>query len=110
VVIPFYSQTDRKGQASIAAFLDTFQRLGWTDGRNVRIDTRWGGGDPQRAKTTTAELVRSAPDAIVVAGSLVLAELQRLTSSPTTRTLDAGLPANTSHFSVANTTISDVVR
>ncbi|MFZ1087908.1 MAG: hypothetical protein WAN75_01360, partial [Xanthobacteraceae bacterium] len=39
VLIPFYSQTDRQGQASIAAFLDTFQRLGWADGRNVRIES-----------------------------------------------------------------------
>src|SRR5271166_6415413 len=77
-VLTFYSQTDREGQASIAAFLDTFQRLGWTDGRNVRIEYRWGDGDPERAKT---ELVRSAPDAIMVVGSPALAELQRLTST-----------------------------
>jgi putative ABC transport system substrate-binding protein len=81
VLISLYSQTDREGQASIAAFLDTFQRLGWIDGRNVRIDYRWGDGDPERAKIMAAELVRSAPDAIVVAGSPALAELQRLTST-----------------------------
>src|ERR1700726_4622159 len=69
VLIPFYSQTDREGQASIAAFLDTFQRLGWADGRNVRIESRWGAGDAERTKAAAAELVRSAPDAIVVAGS-----------------------------------------
>src|SRR5271165_6197884 len=80
-VLTFYSQTDREGQASIAAFLDTFQRLGWTDGRNVRIEYRWGDGDPERAKTAAAELVRSAPDAIVVAGGPFLDELQRLTST-----------------------------
>ena len=81
MLIALYSQTDREGQASIAAFLDTFQRLGWTDGRNVRIEYRWGDGDPERAKTAAAELVRSAPDAIVVAASPALAELQRLTSA-----------------------------
>ena len=81
VLISLYSQTDREGQASIAAFLNTFQRLGWTDGRNVRIEYRWGDGDPERAKTIAAELVRSAPDAIMVAGSPALAELQRLTST-----------------------------
>jgi putative ABC transport system substrate-binding protein len=46
-----YSQTDREGQARIAAFLDTLQRLGWTDGRNVRIEYRWIAGD--RAKSLT---------------------------------------------------------
>ena len=55
VLISLYSQTDREGQASIAAFLDTFQRLGWTDGRNVRIEYRWGGGDPERAKTAAED-------------------------------------------------------
>ena len=81
VLISLYAQTDREGQASIAAFLDTFQRLGWVDGRNVRIEYRWSGGDAERAKNAAAELVRSAPDAIVVAGSPALAELQRLTST-----------------------------
>jgi ABC-type uncharacterized transport system substrate-binding protein len=81
VLIAIYSQTDREGQASIAAFLHTFQRLGWTDGRNVRIDYRWRAGDADRAKASAAELVRSAPDVIVVAGTPELAELHRLTST-----------------------------
>ena len=76
-----YSQIDREGQASIAAFLDTFQRLGWTDGRNVRIEYRWGAGDAERAKSAAAELVRSTPDVIVVATSPALAQLQQLTST-----------------------------
>jgi len=81
VLMPLYSQTEREGQASIAAFLDTFQRLGWTDGRNVRIEYRWTAGDAERQKTAAEELVHSAPDAIVVAGSPALADLQRLTST-----------------------------
>jgi putative ABC transport system substrate-binding protein len=56
-----YTQTDREGQARIAAFLDTLQRLGWTDGRNVRIDYRWRAGDAERGKASATELVRSAP-------------------------------------------------
>src|SRR6476660_8496074 len=67
-----YSQTDREGQARIAAFLDTLQRLGWTDGRNVRIEYRWIAGDVDREKASAAELVRSTPD---------LNELHRLTST-----------------------------
>jgi putative ABC transport system substrate-binding protein len=63
VLIPAYSQTDREGQASIGALLDTLQRLGWTDGRNVRIEARWGVGDAERTKVAAAESVRSAPDA-----------------------------------------------
>jgi putative ABC transport system substrate-binding protein len=76
-----YSQTDREGQARLAAFLDTLQRLGWTDGRNVRIEYRWIAGDVDREKTSAAELVRSTPDLIVVSGWTALAELHRLTST-----------------------------
>src|SRR5215510_10023483 len=74
VLMPLYSQADREGQASIAAFLDTFQKLGWSDGRNVRVEPRWGAGNPERGKAAAAELARSAPDAIVVAGSIAVAE------------------------------------
>jgi putative ABC transport system substrate-binding protein len=76
-----YAQTDREGQANIAAFLDTFQRLGWTDGRNVRMEYRWGAGDADRIQASASELVRSAPDVIVVVGGAALAELHRLTST-----------------------------
>jgi putative ABC transport system substrate-binding protein len=81
VLIDNYAQTDREGQARIAAFLDTFQRLGWTDGRNVRIEYRWNAGDAERAKASAAELVHSAPDVIVVVAAPALAELRRLTST-----------------------------
>ena len=81
MLISNYSQTDREGQATIAAFLDTFQRLGWTDGRNVRIEYRWGAGDAERIRASAAELVHSAPDVIMVSGNPALAELHRLTST-----------------------------
>jgi putative ABC transport system substrate-binding protein len=79
-VLILYSQTDREGQARIAAFVDTVRRLGWTDGRNLRIEYRWSAGDIGREKAFAAELVRSTPDAIVVSGWTGLAELKRLTS------------------------------
>jgi ABC-type uncharacterized transport system substrate-binding protein len=79
-MLMLYSQTDREGQARVAAFLDTLQRLGWTDGRNVRIEYRWSAGDAGREKAFAAELVRSTPDVIVVSGWTGLAELKRLTS------------------------------
>jgi putative ABC transport system substrate-binding protein len=79
-VLITYTQTDREGQARIAAFLDTFQRLGWTDGRNVRIEYRWAAGT-DRVKASAAEMVRSTPDVIVVSSNPALAELHRLTST-----------------------------
>ena len=81
VLMSDYAQTDREGQARIAAFLDTFQRLGWTDGRNVRIDYRWDIGDAEHIKASAAELVHSAPDVIVVMATPALVELRRLTST-----------------------------
>jgi putative tryptophan/tyrosine transport system substrate-binding protein len=82
VLIPNYAQTDREGQACIAVFLDTLQKLGWAAGRNVQIEYRWGAGDAERAKAAAAELIRLAPDAIVVATTPALAELHRMTSRP----------------------------
>ena len=81
VLINTYAQTDREGQARVAAFLDTFRRLGWSDGRNVRIEHRWGAGDTDREKAVAAELVRTAPDVIVAVSNPTLAELRRLTNA-----------------------------
>jgi putative ABC transport system substrate-binding protein len=79
MLIGTYAQTDREGQARIAVFLDTLQKLGWSDGRNIRIEYRWGAGDGDRSKAFAAELVRSAPDLIVAVNNPTLAELRRLT-------------------------------
>jgi putative tryptophan/tyrosine transport system substrate-binding protein len=80
-VLIHYSQTDREGEARIAAFLDTLQKLGWTDGRNLRIEYRWTAGDTGRERASAAELVHSTPDIIVASGWTALAELQKLTST-----------------------------
>jgi hypothetical protein len=47
---------DKEGQARLAAFLQGLQELGWIDGRNVRVDTRWGAGDGERARKYIAKL------------------------------------------------------
>ena len=56
------AENDPEGQARIAAFLQGLAQLGWTDGRNVRIDTRWTGGDADRTRRQAAELIALAPD------------------------------------------------
>src|SRR6266478_3361569 len=48
---------DPDAQTRLAAFVQNLQQLGWTDGRNVRIDYRWGGGDADRIRRYAAELV-----------------------------------------------------
>ena len=70
---------DPDGQARFAAFRQALQQLGWTEGRNARIDTRWGGGDIGRIRKDAAELVALAPDVILAGGGQVLAPLLEAT-------------------------------
>ena len=49
---------DSEGQARSAAFLQGLQQLGWTDGRNVRIDTRWAAGGLMSYGTSLTEAYR----------------------------------------------------
>jgi ABC-type uncharacterized transport system substrate-binding protein len=70
---------DPEGQARIVAFVQGLQQSGWSDGRNVRIDIRWGGGDPERIRKYTAELVALAPDAILATSTVVVGPLQQAT-------------------------------
>src|SRR5262249_23614587 len=57
-----------EGQARLAAFLKGLQQWGWTEGRNVRIDTRWGGGDAERTRKNVAELLALGPDVFLASG------------------------------------------
>jgi putative ABC transport system substrate-binding protein len=66
--------------ARLAAFLDGLQQLGWIDGRNVRIDTRWPTGDVDRRRYA-AELVGLAPDVILASASASVAALQQASRS-----------------------------
>ncbi|MFZ0347669.1 MAG: hypothetical protein WAM03_05925, partial [Pseudolabrys sp.] len=56
---------DAEGQARFAAFQEGLQQLGWTDGRNVKIDYRFGGGDADNIRKHAAELAALAPDVIL---------------------------------------------
>jgi putative ABC transport system substrate-binding protein len=69
-------------QARHAAFLQRLQQLGWTDSGNVRIDTRFGGGNANNIRRYSAELVSLAPDVILVAGNAVEQLLQATRAVP----------------------------
>jgi putative ABC transport system substrate-binding protein len=73
------SADDQEGQARIAAFLQALQQLGWIDGRNVRIDTRWPAGNADDARKYAAELVALAPDVILSTGSANIALMLQAT-------------------------------
>ena len=70
---------DPEGQAQVAAFLQALQQLGWNEGRNVRIDTRWGENDVERDRRYATELLAFAPDVILASGSLSVAALRHVT-------------------------------
>jgi ABC-type uncharacterized transport system substrate-binding protein len=58
---------DSENQARMAAFLQGLAQLGWTDGRNVRIDTRWATTNADDLRRHAAELAALAPDVLVAA-------------------------------------------
>ena len=67
---------DSQGKARVAAFKQGLQQLGWEEGRNVQIDTRWGEDEVERERKYAAELVALAPDVILSSGSLSATALQ----------------------------------
>jgi putative ABC transport system substrate-binding protein len=70
---------DPEGQARLAAFQQGLQQLGWTVGRNVRIDSRWPAGDSERLRRYAAELVALSPDVILATGSAATGPLLQAT-------------------------------
>src|SRR5262249_3243111 len=72
---------DREGQARVLALKQGLQELGWTDGRNIQIETRFGGADADRIRSHAAELVALAPDVIVGNATPVTRALRQATSS-----------------------------
>jgi len=72
---------DREGQARVTALKQGLQELGWTDGRNIQIETRFGGADIGRIQADAAELMALAPDVLVGQGTPVVRALRQATSS-----------------------------
>jgi putative ABC transport system substrate-binding protein len=60
---------DPEGQSRLMAFGQGMQELGWSLGRNFRIESRWGASDADRKRRYAAELVALAPDVILVNGT-----------------------------------------
>ena len=71
---------DPQGQARLTAFLQGFQELGWSVGRNVIVDSRWSTGNAE-ARKYAAELVSLAPDVILANSSIAVASLQQVTGT-----------------------------
>src|SRR6476620_5227473 len=69
------AENDPQGQATLAALVQALQQLGWIDGRNVRIDYRWGGSNSEDLRKYAAELVTLGPDVLVATGGATIGAL-----------------------------------
>src|SRR5262249_40968217 len=72
---------DEEAQARNAAFLQGLAELGWSVGRNIRIDTRWGASDGDRIRRFAADLITLAPDVILANGASIVSPLRQATRS-----------------------------
>jgi ABC-type uncharacterized transport system substrate-binding protein len=78
-VLMGFAADDPAHQRRVLAFAQALAQSGWTDGRNVRIDIRWGAADPERIRRYVAELVALAPDVILTVGSATTGPLLQAT-------------------------------
>jgi putative ABC transport system substrate-binding protein len=78
-ILQAIAEGDLEGRRNVAAFYQRLQQLGWSDGRNVQFDERWGAGDAERLRGLAGELAGVAPDVILAIGHDSLAQLLRAT-------------------------------
>jgi putative tryptophan/tyrosine transport system substrate-binding protein len=78
-VLMSVEENDPEGKTQLSQFTQGLAESGWTDGRNLRMEVRWGGGDVNRTRTFAKELVALQPDVILAQGTPGTAALQRET-------------------------------
>ena len=78
-VLMALNNNDPEGKLRLSAFAQANADLGWTDGRNVRMDLRWGGGDTKRIRALAQELVGLQPDIILADSTAAVVAVQRET-------------------------------
>jgi putative ABC transport system substrate-binding protein len=78
-VLMYGVESDPLSKSSVPAFTQALANLGWTEGRNVRMDLRWGGGNADRMRIFAKELVDLQPDVILATATLPTTALQRET-------------------------------
>jgi ABC-type uncharacterized transport system substrate-binding protein len=78
-VLTSFAETDREAQAWDTAFRNRLNELGWTDGRNIQVDYRWGAGNLDRVQLFAKELVQLNPEVLLAVSTPATAALQRQT-------------------------------
>jgi putative tryptophan/tyrosine transport system substrate-binding protein len=98
-----FAESDPSAQPLLAAFRSALSKLGWTEGKNLRIELRWGGANPARIRTFAKEVVDLRPDVILGHNTVVISALARETQTIPivfTTVLDpigSGFAANLAH-------------
>jgi putative ABC transport system substrate-binding protein len=86
------AENDPELPLRLAAFLQTLERLGWKESLNLRIDYRWGAGDPDRTRAYAKELIRATPDIVVAESTPATAALQQESRTTPIIFVQAGNP------------------
>src|SRR6478736_10505211 len=80
-VLMAYAESDPEGQALVAAFREGLQTLGWTESRNIRIDTHWATADVELMQRFAREIVELRPDLILTQNTPTTAAMLQQTRS-----------------------------
>lgn len=81
VVVPNENQIEGPGRDYRTAFYKRMAELGWVEGKNIRVDFRYGAGNPDRAEAVARELVALSPDVIFAQGTPATAALKKATKT-----------------------------
>ena len=76
-----FTSGDTMEEARLSTFLDALRSLGWIDGRNIRVETRWSEGNAERVRKHVAELVAFSPDVIFATTTPAITLLERTTKA-----------------------------
>ena len=87
-----FAESDPQSPVFLAAFRHSLERLGWKEGFNIRIEYRWGAGDPTRMRAHAKELIGASPDVLVAESTPATASLQAETQTTPIVFLPAGDP------------------
>ena len=80
-VLMIPDKNDADGQAMVSAFQRRLSELGWNEGSNIKIDYRWGVGNPDVAQRYVADMVATAPDVILANGTPAVSALHHATQN-----------------------------
>jgi len=80
-VLMNFPEADTEGNARLVAFLQRMRELGWSDGHNLKLESRWSGADIDRMRTFAREIVVRQPDLIVAVGTPATSAVMRETST-----------------------------